>query len=180
MFTSADMASRGARIKCNPAIKGEEDRLALVEAVKNGLIDTIATDHAPHLPADKQGDLFHAASGMPGVQFSLTLMLSMGFAPELVARVMSHNPAVLFGIEGRGFLRPGYKADIVRVKRLAQPHTITDSDVVSRCAWTPFAGCSTSYMPVTTWVNGHEAFDGGIISDKNAAQPLRFKQSNRR
>lgn len=177
LFTDADIASRGARVKCNPAIKGEADRQALTEGLKRGLIDTIATDHAPHRLADKDGDLLHAASGMPGVQFSLPLMLSMGFTPELTARVMAHNPARLFGIEKRGYLRPGYKADIVRVKRLGRPRVITDSEVVSRCGWTPYAGCKIACEVVTTWVNGHAAYDHGRLSDDTVAEPLVFNQS---
>lgn len=178
LFTDADLTSKGARVKCNPAIKTDEDRDSLIKALKQGLIDTIATDHAPHLPADKEGDLFHAASGMPGVQFSLPLMLSMGFTPELTARLMAENPATLFGIDRRGFLRPGYHADIVRVTKLDTPHTITDADVVSRCGWTPFTGCKTSYEVVTTWVNGHPAYDHGKFSGKRTAQELKFNQSN--
>ncbi len=178
LFTDADLATKGARVKCNPAIKTAHDRDALIKALKEGLIDTIATDHAPHLSADKAGDLFHAASGMPGVQFSLPLMLSMGFAPELTARLMAENPSRLFGIDKRGFIRPGYKADVVRVKRLETPHTITDPDVVSRCGWTPFTGCETSYEVVTTWVNGHPAYDHGKFSSKRTSQELKFNQSN--
>lgn len=178
LFTSADMDTLGARVKCNPAIKADADRLALVKAVRDGVIDTIATDHAPHLPADKEGDLLHAASGMPGVQFSLPVMLTMGFTPQLTARLTAHNPATLFGIVKRGFLRPGYKADIVRVKRLAEPHTVTDSDVVSRCGWTPYAGCQLSYSVVTTWVNGHEAYDRGAFASSTSAEPLVFNQSS--
>lgn len=176
LFTAADIESRGARVKCNPAIKTDADRLALVKAVREGVIDTIATDHAPHLPADKEGDLLHAASGMPGVQFSLPLMLTMGFTPQLTARLTAHNPATLFGIVKRGFLRPGYKADIVRVKRLAEPHTITDDDVVSLCGWTPYAGSRVAYGVVTTWVNGHEAYDRGVFTATISSEPLLFNQ----
>lgn len=180
LFSDADIATRGARVKCNPAIKTDSDRQALVDAVREGVIDTIATDHAPHLLSDKEGDLLHAASGMPGVQFSLVMMLSMGFGPQLVARVMSGNPAKLFGVEGRGFLRPGYQADIVRVKHLDRPHVIADSDVVSRCGWTPYAGCETGYSVVTTWVNGLEAYDHGRFADSRSAMPLSFNQSESR
>jgi len=177
LFTEADIATKGAQVKCNPAIKSETDRKALIEAVNTELIDTIATDHAPHLPADKKGDLLHAASGMPGIQFSLPMMLSMGFAPELTARLMAHNPATLFGIVERGYLYPGYKADIVRIKRLDRPHIIDNNEVVSRCGWTPYNGCETSHQVITTWVNGHRAYDHGRISDVTNARPLRFNKS---
>lgn len=167
IFDRDMLETGGARLKCNPAIKDAPRREALLKAVADRRIDTIATDHAPHLPADKAGDLLHAASGMPGVQFSLPLMLSLGIlAPERVVEMMSHRPAEIFNIDRRGFLRPGYYADIVRVRRLDEPHVITDSDVVSRCGWTPYKGKAVDYEVITTIVNGH--------ATEKAARPLKF------
>ncbi len=174
LFTNDDIKSRGSRVKCNPALKNESDCEALREALRHGLIDTIATDHAPHSLSDKEGDLLKAASGMPGVQFSLPLMLSGIVSPTRAAELMSHNPATLYRINGRGFLRPGYKADIVRVRHLDEPHVITDSDVLSKCGWTPYAGLSLDYKIVTTIVNGQPAFLDGKVTDIIAAQPLTF------
>lgn len=165
LFTSEDLETRGSRLKCNPAIKTDKDRLALIEAVKDGRIDIIATDHAPHMPVDKEGDLFHAASGMPGVQFSLPLMLTLFERPVLVAKLMSHNPSTIFNVHNRGFLKKGYIADIVRVKHLKEPHIITDSEVISRCGWTPYAGCQIDYRIVSTWINGNLVYDNGTIVD---------------
>ncbi|MDE5608003.1 MAG: amidohydrolase family protein [Muribaculaceae bacterium] len=175
LFTDADMERLGSRIKCNPAIKSQADRVALLRAVTDGTVDTIATDHAPHLPVDKEGDLLTAASGMPGIQFSLPMMLELlDGRPGRVAALMSENPARIFGIVNRGFLLAGFRADIVRVRRCQEPVTITDADVISRCGWTPYAGMQTHYKVIATWVNGHKTFDNGTISDRSAAAPLRF------
>lgn len=177
LFNDSDIASLGARIKCNPAIKTISDRRALLHAIATGLIDTIATDHAPHLPADKQGDLFHAASGMPGVQFSLPLMLSLpNIDPATVVQLMCHNPATIFHIDRRGFLKPGYAADIVRIARLDHPHTIADDDVSSRCGWTPYVGKSVTHRVVSTIVNGHTVYHDGQWHHPSTAQPLTFQQ----
>lgn len=157
-FSENDYARLGARIKCNPAIKAESDRLALLDALADGTIDTIATDHAPHLLADKEGNLFKAASGMPGVQFSLPLMLNL--ALELkdltltrIVQLMSHNPARLYGISRRGFLRVGYKADITLVREV-EPYIVSDEDAVSLCGWTPYAGITLRHKVVKTILNG--------------------------
>ena len=178
LFNEGDYSVKGARVKCNPAIKSDTDRQALLRAVKEGIIDTIATDHAPHLLADKEGDLFSAASGMPGVQFSLPVMLSLGIEPRVVSRLMSGNPARLYGITGRGFIKPGFAADLVRVKALgAATEEISDSAVVSKCGWTPYAGVRVGHRVVTTWVNGGIAFDNGRLSDRSYGAPLSFEHS---
>lgn len=176
LFTQEDLETRGARLKCNPAIKSADDRAALIKAVKDRRIDIIATDHAPHLPADKEGDLFHAASGMPGIQFSLVLMLTLFKSPITVARLMCHNPARIFGVENRGFLRPDYNADIVRVRKLAKPHTITDDEVISKCGWTPYAGCNVDYEVISTWVNGNLRYDNGqVLEAESHGKLVTFK-----
>lgn len=164
---SGDLKTHGARLKCNPAIKGEGERRALLEALQRGDIDTVATDHAPHLLQDKEGDVLQAASGMPSLQFALPLMLThSGLDAAGVATLMSHNPARIMGIERRGHIKEGYHADLVRVRHLDTPHTIADSDVVSRCGWTPWAGTPVEWQVMTTWVNGHAVH--------RAAQPLSF------
>lgn len=162
LFDHESVALTGGLTKCNPAIKTADDRDALLRAVNDGRIDIIATDHAPHLPSQKQGDALTAASGMPSVQFSLPLTLQLArdghFAYEKVVERMCNNPALLYNIDRRGFLRPNYWADIVVV----DPDTdreITDSDVVSACGWTPFAGMRTSFAVEQTWVNGRLAYD---------------------
>lgn len=153
-----DYKKYGARIKCNPAIKGEDDRAELISALIDGRIDSIATDHAPHLPADKEGDLTRAASGMPGIQFSLILMLELarrtpGLSIERIVELMAHNPATIFSIDRRGFIEPGMYADLVAVEE-TEPYIISDSDVISTCGWTPYAGQKVSFRIKTTRVNG--------------------------
>lgn len=153
LWCTGDYARLGARIKMNPAVKSAADREALREALRQGRLDIVATDHAPHLLSEKEGDVFHAVSGAPMVQFSLTTMLDL-FDPTMVAHRMANCPAELFGIERRGYLREGYYADMTIVERLDEPYTITDADVRSLCGWTPMNGYATRHRVVRTWVNG--------------------------
>ena len=165
LWDSADFLRLGARIKCNPSIKTAADRIALLRALRRGgPIDLIATDHAPHLPGQKQGDALTATSGMPMVQFSLPTMLDRvandaeceGLTVADVVRLMCHAPADVFGIIDRGYLRPGAYADLTLVERLPlhQAHTVTDGDVLSRCGWTPLAGHTLTWRVVDTIVGG--------------------------
>lgn len=183
-FCDKDYALLGGRIKCNPAIKSESDRLALRQALADGRIHCIATDHAPHLPADKQGGVFKAASGMPSVQFSLVMMLQLADEGWLslpqVAELMCHHPAQLFGVEGRGFLRPGMKADITIVRHLDKPHTISDGEVLSKCGWTPYAGQQTRWQVEQTICNGTTVYsrDHGIDDTLQAARQITFNHAH--
>lgn len=181
MFCQDDYPTLGARIKCNPALKADTDREALRRALADGRIWSIATDHAPHLLSRKQGGALKAASGMPSVQFSLPLMLTLTdqsiLNKEDVIRMMCHNPATFFGIEGRGYIRHGYKADIAIVSRLDTPHAITDDEVISLCGWTPYTDKEVSWHVDTTICNGQVAFDngkqnsGGMCFEMYPAQP---------
>lgn len=170
-FAESDYETLGTRIKCNPAIKSSTDRSALKKAVKDGLIDVIASDHAPHLLSEKQGDALTAPSGMPGIQFQLPLMLDM-YTPELTAKVTAANPAKIFNIDRRGSLKPGNFADMVRVKK--EEHLVSDSDSLSLCGWTPLAGTKLDHRVITTWVNGGKAFDNNKVSDKIYSKALSF------
>lgn len=152
---SDDYARLGARIKMNPAVKSADDRRALREALAGGRIDIVATDHAPHLLSEKEGDVLHAVSGAPMVQFSLPAMMDL-YAPEVVVHRMATAPADLFGISRRGRLRPGYFADMVLVEHLDVPHVVADADVLSLCGWTPMNGTPLHHGVVRTWVNGGE------------------------
>lgn len=134
----ADPANRSALHKINPAIKTPDDAAALREAVISGAIDTIGTDHAPHLLADKQGGALTAASGAPSVQFAVRMMLE--YLPlDVIVRRMTAGSHDIFGIGSRGTIEPGAPSDLVLVSR-TEPHVITDAEVVSPCGWTPFAG----------------------------------------
>lgn len=174
LWTEDDYADRGARIKMNPAVKTAADRVALVEALRDGLIDIIATDHAPHRPADKEGSLFKAASGAPMVEFSLIAALSL-FTPEVVAERMAAAPARLFAIDRRGSITPGNYADLVLVDPHS-PHTVKDSDVTSLCGWTPVDDLTFTHRVIKTWVNGNLCFDNGVIKDDKRGKALSFSR----
>lgn len=173
-FSDADYEELGARIKCNPSIKSSADRTALRKALKDGVIDVVASDHAPHLLSEKQGDALTAPSGMPNMQFQLPLLLDL-FKPAEVARFAASRPAEIFGIEERGVLRPGAYADIVRIAR--RNHTISDADSLSRCAWTPAAGLTAGHVVVATYVNGTLAYENGRVLPVKAAKPLTFNHN---
>lgn len=158
-FTQDDYKRLGTFIKCNPAIKRVQDRDALRKGIADGSINTIATDHAPHLLSDKQSGSLKAASGMPSVQFSLLAGLELVrdgvLSVEQLSRLMSANPAKRFGIEGRGEIRPGYWADLVLVDP-NESTTVTKEVIKSKCGWSPFEGTTFHNKIVTTWINGKQ------------------------
>ena len=168
-FDDNDYGKLGNLIKCNPAIKTRNDREALRQALREGRLDVVATDHAPHLSSEKQGSVMRAASGMPLVQFSVIMMLEMArqgiFSKEMVVEKMSHAPAKLYHIEKRGYLRAGYYADIAVIDTEA-PHEITNGEVLSKCGWTPFAGTYVHSKVIKTFVNGALVYDEGKIDDQ--------------
>lgn len=178
VFCDEDYATLDTCIKVNPAIKSRKDRDALRQALKDGRITLVATDHAPHLLSDKQGGARTAASGMPMVQFSLVSMLNLvdeGFISiERLVELMCHAPASLYNIEKRGFLRPGYQADITLVERT--PWTLQQKDVLSKCGWSPLEGRSFSHRVAMTFVNGRLAYDHGTIHDEVRGQALTFNR----
>lgn len=182
-FTDADYARLGTRIKMNPAIKTAADREALREALRDGRIDIVATDHAPHLLKEKEGGAISAASGAPMVQYSLPLMLEMAcqgvFTRELVVEKMCNAPARLFRIDRRGYLREGYYADLT-VVRPDTPYIIKDSDALSRCGWSPLSGTTLHNRVEQTWVNGRRVYssaDGIDSSAVPAGMALRFGEN---
>lgn len=179
-FSDEQYSMLGARIKCNPAIKRPADRDALRQAVTDGRIDTIATDHAPHLLEEKRGTALTAVSGMPLIQFSLTLMLQMAseglFEIETVVEKMCHNPALIYDIDRRGFIRPGYYADLVMVDNDCEPYTITDAWALSKCGWTPLSGLTVANKVSLTLVNGRTAFRYGVLFSGVRGKELRFNR----
>ena len=178
-FCDDDYNRLGTRIKCNPAVKTAADRAALRQALTDGRIDVIGTDHAPHLLQEKQGGCLKAASGMPMIQFSLPAMLELAHqgvvSKETVIEKMSHAPATLFGIEGRGFLRKGCFADVAIVQPVSEGYVVTDADVISRCGWTPLNGSTLHHKVVRTYVNGQVAFDGHTASQSTTGMRLTFE-----
>ncbi len=180
IFTNEQYSGYGSGIKCNPAIKMPEDRVALRSAVADGVIDVVATDHAPHLPEEKIGGALKAVSGMPMIQFSLPVMLTLAaegaFTTEKVIEVMCHNPAKLYGIDRRGFLRPGYYADVVLVDDQCEPYTVTSDMILSKCGWTPLEGAPLGAKVDITWVNGEVVWRYGVLFSGKRGKALRFKR----
>lgn len=177
-FTDSDYARLGALIKVNPAIKTRHDRDALRAALTDGRIATIGTDHAPHLPAQKRGGCDTAASGMPMIQFSLVTMLELVdsgvLTVERMVELMCHAPARLFGVRERGFLRPGYKADITMV-RPCGPWTVTKESIKSRCGWSPMEGHEYRWRVERTLCNGHTVYGDGAVDYDYIGQPIGFR-----
>ena len=178
LFDENDYATLGARIKCNPAVKTAADRQALRDALTDGRIDAVATDHAPHLWNEKQGGALTAASGMPMIQFSLVSMLELAdrhvLSIEQVAEKMCHAPARLYGIRGRGFIRPGYMADLVIVHP-GNGWTVDADCIRSKCRWSPLEGHTFRWQVEQTFVNGQRVFDCGCIDDRCRGQELYFE-----
>lgn len=176
-FTDADYARLGARIKVNPAVKTAADRDALRRALLDGRITTIGTDHAPHLPEQKEGGCDTAASGMPMIQFSLVTMLELvdeGVLPvERMVELMCHAPARLFGVRDRGFLRPGCWADIVIVSPRG-PWTVTPELIESRCGWSPMEGHRYRWRVERTLCNGRTVYDGRTVDDTSRGMEVTF------
>lgn len=176
LFTDADYETLGTRIKCNPAIKTAADRDALRKALADGRIQTIATDHAPHLLREKEGGCLKAMSGMPMVQFSLPAVLSLVdegvLSMERAVTLMCHNPARLYRIRERGFIRKGYWADLALVRR--KPWTVTKDCIESRCGWSPLEGRTFAWQVEKTWVGGRLAWDGTRISKEPNGQKVFF------
>lgn len=177
IFTSESVERSGGLTKCNPAIKSAEDRHALLRAVADGRIDSVATDHAPHLSAQKLGNALTASSGMPSVQFSLPLMMQLAkeghFSYDTVVERMCAAPARIFNVARRGFLRPNYWADIAVVNP-DDDYEITRDMVISRCGWTPYEGRRLNFRVEQTWINGILAYDNGTFTEKQTSLPVRF------
>lgn len=177
-FSDEDYARLGTRIKCNPAVKTAYDRSELRKALSSGAISTVGTDHAPHLLKDKEGGCARAASGMPMIQFSLVTMLELVdngvLDMELLVRLMCHNPADIFEVRGRGYLRKGYKADIVLVGR-DRRWTVTGDTVRSKCGWSPMEGHTYDWRVVKTICNGQVVYDDGTFYDNIRGEQVMFR-----
>lgn len=177
MFSNEDYATLRSLIKCNPAIKKPSDRDALREGLSSGKITTIGTDHAPHDISEKQGGAVKAMSGMPMIQFSLVSMLSLvdeGILsmPQMVS-LMSHNPATLFGVDDRGFIREGYKADIAIVRK-TEPWEVTTEVIQSKCKWSPMTGRKYNWQVRDTMCNGSFVLREGNFNADNIGEQLTF------
>lgn len=177
-FSEEDYATKGALIKCNPAVKTVADRDALRKALMDGRIRVIGTDHAPHEKKDKVGGCAKAASGMPMIQFSLVAMLELVdkgvLTIEKLVELMAHNPAQLFQVRQRGFLRKGYQADIV-VVRPDTPWTVTEDNIQSKCKWSPMEGHEFQWSVQQTLCNGHLIYNKGVFDASYRGEELSFR-----
>jgi len=179
-FTDADYATKGTHIKWNPAVKTADDRAAVRAGILDGRIDVVATDHAPHTLDEKSNSYFKAPSGGPLVQHALPAMLEMvhqGLLPvEDAVNLMAHRVADMFQIEGRGYIRPGYQADLVLVDP-NDPWTVSRSNIRYKCGWSPFEGTTFLSQVRGTWVNGVHVYNGTDVlttHGNHAGQRLTF------
>ena len=176
-YCDEDYETKGSLIKCNPAIKTANDRKALQEAATIGVLDIVATDHAPHTLDEKNTDYLHAPSGLPLIQFSLSAMLELYhkdiFSLETIVERMCHAPARLFNISKRGFIREGYHADITLVD-LNNPFTVERKDVLSKCGWSPFERQTFQSKVSYVFVNGQLAYENGKINENINGERLAF------
>ncbi len=177
-FARPDYARLGNWIKCNPAIKDEADRDAILRALAEDVIDVLATDHAPHTLEEKSKPYAGAPSGLPLVQYALNVALEKVHDGLLttaqVVQKFAHAPAQLFDVDNRGFLREGYAADLVLVEDT--PFTVQREDVLSRCGWSPFEGTTFRSKIASTWVNGELAWDGSKLVGSPQGQRLQFRR----
>jgi dihydroorotase len=177
-FSDRDYTRLGTRIKCNPAIKSERDREALQQALTDGRITVIGTDHAPHLLSQKEGGCARAASGMPMIQFSLVTMLELVdegvLTLERLVELMCHQPARLFEIRKRGFIRPGYRADVVLV-RPNSGWTVSPSCIQSKCGWSPMEGHTYLWRVERTLCNGHTVYVDGHVDTNYIGEEIMFR-----
>ena len=177
-FTEKDYNSKGNFIKWNPAVKKESDRLGIWKALLDNRIDVIATDHAPHTLQEKTQSYFNAPSGGPLVQHGLLAMLEKVKEGEIslgkLVDKMCHSPAILFRIKERGFIREGYKADLVVISQNKSP-IVTKENCLYSCAWSPFEGIQFSHTIEKTFVNGNVVFQDGIIINDIFGERLTFK-----
>lgn len=178
-FTNLDYETKGALIKWNPAVKTEKDRDALWEALLNDKIDVIATDHAPHTLEEKTNKYLNCPSGGPLVQHALVAMLEAHLkgriSIEKIVEKMCHNPAKIFQIEKRGFIKEGYFADLVIVNT-HQPWTVKKENILYHCGWSPFEGTNFKSRVTHTFVNGKLVYEKGKVKDVKAGQRLLFER----
>jgi len=177
LFEEADYDLLGNRIKWNPAIKTKYDRDALVNGVNSDLIDIIATDHAPHTLEEKSATYFKAPSGGPLVQHSLAAMLELwhkgAMKIEKIVEKMCHNPAIIYRVKDRGFIRENYKADICIVNP-DDPWTVSKENIMYKCGWSPFEGRTFRSRVKQTIINGHLVYDNGVIDEHYRGERLLF------
>lgn len=178
-YTDEDYAEKGNFIKWNPAVKTRADRDAVRQALIDGRIDVLATDHAPHTLAEKNAPYIHSPSGGPLVQHALQALLELSFkgvfTPELIVRKYAHNVADMFSIDRRGYLREGYYADVVLVDPEAE-ELVEKSNLLYKCGWSPFEGTTFRSKVSKTFVNGHLVYDNGLFNEEQRGMRILFNR----
>lgn len=178
-FSIDDYAKKGNFIKWNPAVKNEDDRIALIEGLREGYLDVIATDHAPHTFSEKQNPYAKCPSGGPMVQHALPAMLTIakqnGISLEKTVELMCHNPAICFNVKNRGFIREGYAADLVVVNP-SKKTLVTNENILYKCGWSPLEGATLDYTVEHTFVNGNLVYDKGQVIEGSSGEALIFSR----
>ena len=178
-FTNEDYETKGTLIKWNPAVKTEKDKVGLWEALLDDRIDIVATDHAPHTWQEKQNVYTKAPSGAPLVQHSLVAMIEHfkkgKISLEKIVEKMCHNPSILFQIEKRGFVKEGFKADLVSVD-LDDEFTVSKENILYKCGWSPLEGTTFHSKITHTFVNGNLVFENGKVSEEKFGERLLFER----
>lgn len=178
-FNRSDYAERGNLIKWNPAVKEESDRKAILNAVKSGVIDVIATDHAPHTLEEKSKGYLSAPSGAPMVQHALVTLLELYHRGEIsleqIVLRTSHTPAKIYSVAKRGFIREGYYADLVIINP-NDPWVVSKENILYKCGWSPLMGQQFTSRVITTFVNGKPVWNNQHISDSTKGKRLLFER----
>ncbi|MDG1262091.1 MAG: dihydroorotase [Flavobacteriales bacterium] len=176
-FSEENYIEKGTHIKWNPAVKKKSDRAAIREALLDGRIDVVATDHAPHTLQEKSGTYFNAPSGGPLVQHSVVAMLALADQGVIeltdVPRLMAHDVARCFQLAERGYVREGYYADLVLIDP-STSWTVSKSNILYKCGWSPFEGTAFENKVAGTWVNGEQVYDGERVTDNPVGKRLTF------
>lgn len=176
-FSSENYEEKGSLIKWNPAVKLATDKEALFQAMLDGRLDVIATDHAPHTWEEKQQSYFKAPSGGPLIQHTLLAMMDFyhqkKISPEMIVQKMAHNPAILFNVDKRGFIREGYYADLVLVDPEGKS-LVDKSSILAKCGWSPFEGHTFQSKITHTWISGHLAYANGMFDESKKGMRLVF------
>jgi dihydroorotase len=178
-FSDADYASKGNFIKWNPAIKKASDRDAILQGVIDGHIDILATDHAPHTLEEKSQPYLKTPSGGPLVQHTLNALIQLHkkgkISLEKIIEKACHNPAILFEIDRRGYIREGFYADLVLVD-LNQKYTVSKSNILYKCGWSPFEGEQFDSVVTHTLVNGNVVYREGKFDESTRGMRLKFNR----
>jgi len=176
-FSDHDYDKYGTKIKWNPAVKSLSDREKLWEALNNDFIDVVATDHAPHTLEEKENNYISCPSGGPLVQHSLVSMLEANhenkISLEKIVQKMCHNPAILFDVEKRGFIKEGYYADLV-IFNINNPWKVSKDNLMYKCNWSPFENKTFKSRIIHTFVNGNSVFKDGKIIDSSRGMKIKF------